>query len=608
MPGLVGIISKRSPEEQEENLVTMIECMLHEPFYTSGKYVNSQLGLFAGWVCHEGSFSDCMPVINEDRDLILIFSGENFTDRELLNQLKMKGHEFDYSNASYLIHLYEEEGDNFIHHLNGWFNGILVDIKKRKVKLFIDRYGMQRIYYYESKDAFYFSSEAKSLLRIRPELRRIDERSLGEYFACGCVLGNKTLFSNVLLLPGGSLWTFPNGGNVKKYFYFEPRDWENQPVLESKQFYSKLKKVITKILPRYFNSQDRIGMSLTGGLDTRMILACRENPPDSLPCYTFAGTYRDSFDVRISRKVAAACNQQHHLIQLGRDFLSDFQHLAEKVVYITDGSASVGGAAELYANRLARGISPVRMTGNYGSEVLRSVSNLKASSSCESFLHSDFVRYVRNAIGSFSYISNGHRLTFVAFKQAPWYGYGTLAIEQSQLTPRTPFMDNDLVKLVYRASEKDTESDEISLRLIADCNPALEKIITDRGIVGGKPNYLISKFASLYYEFLFKAEYCYNYGMPQWLARLDHSLAPLHLERLFLGHHKFHHFRVWFRDDLSNYVKEILLDTRTANRPFLNKKFLEEMVNRHTKGDRNYTTWIDSILTIELIYRLLLEK
>jgi asparagine synthase (glutamine-hydrolysing) len=169
-------------------------------------------------------------------------------------------------------------------------------------------------------------------------------------------------------------------------------------------------------------------------------------------------------------------------------------------------------------------------------------------------------------------------------------------------------MDNDLVKLVYRASEKDTESDEISLRLIADCNPALEKIITDRGIVGGKPNYLISKFASLYYEFLFKAEYCYNYGMPQWLARLDHSLAPLHLERLFLGHHKFHHFRVWFRDDLSNYVKEILLDTRTANRPFLNKKFLEEMVNRHTKGDRNYTTWIDSILTIELIYRLLLEK
>jgi len=53
--------------------------------------------------------------------------------------------------------------------------------------LFNDRYGMHRIYYHEAKEAFYFSAEAKAILAVRPELRVMDRRSLGEFVACGCV-------------------------------------------------------------------------------------------------------------------------------------------------------------------------------------------------------------------------------------------------------------------------------------------------------------------------------------------------------------------------------------------------------------------------------------
>jgi asparagine synthase (glutamine-hydrolysing) len=38
-------------------------------------------------------------------------------------------------------------------------------------------------------------------------------------------------------------------------------------------------------------------MSLTGGLDIRMIMVCINQPPESLPCYTFGGVYRDSLDI-----------------------------------------------------------------------------------------------------------------------------------------------------------------------------------------------------------------------------------------------------------------------------------------------------------------------
>jgi len=608
MPGITGIISKMQRGRNEKDLRLMLDCMMHEPFYTSGTYISEQVGLYAGWVCHKGLFSDCMPVFNEKKDMLLLFSGENFADKEVTAQLKKQGHEFDSFNASYLVHLYEEEGeDRFFQQLNGWFSGILVDLRKAKVILFNDRYGMGRVYYYEDKDAFFFSSEAKSLLKVSPKLREINMKSLGEFFTCGTVLQNKTLFSNVFLLPGGSAWTFRNGNNVKKDYYFKPVIWENQPVLGKEIFYEKLKETFQKILPRYFNSRNRIAMSLTGGLDTRMIMACMDHSSGELPCYTYGGMYRDCFDVRIARKVAAACRQTHQVLQINKEFLTDFPFYAEKTIYITDGCLDTCGSHEVYLSRLAGEIAPIRMTGNYGSEVLRSVNYIKATLPHEELFQPDFNRYAQEAVKTFAETNIEDRLSYSVFKLVPRHLYGRLASAQSQLTLRTPYMDNDLVSLMYQAPADIRTTKEVSLRLIADGNPALHRIMTDRG-VGGNSNYFFSKGARLYYEFLFKAEYQFNEGMPDWLAKFNSAFAFLNLEKLFLGRHKIEHYRVWFRNELSDYVQEMLLDNLTTSRPYLNKKFIEKMVKDHINGTRNYTNEINKILTAELIHRLLIEQ
>jgi asparagine synthase (glutamine-hydrolysing) len=96
--------------------------------------------------------------------------------------------------------------------------------------------------------------------------------------------------------------------------------------------------------------------------------------------------------------------------------------------------------------------------------------------------------------------------------------------------------------------------------------------------------------------------------MPQWLARIDHTLAPLRLERLFLGRHKFAHYRVWYRDSLSDYVRETLLDSRSLSRPYLERARVKTIVDGHLSGTRNYTTEINKLLTLELIHRLLLDS
>lgn len=56
---------------------------------------------------------------------------------------------------------------------------------------------------------------------------------------------------------------------------------------------------------------------------------------------------------------------------------------------------------------------------------------------------------------------------------------------------------------------------------------------------------------------------------PQWLAHIDYLLSSVHPERLFLCRHKFYYFRVWYRDALAHYVRQMLLDRRTLSRPYL---------------------------------------
>jgi len=126
--------------------------------------------------------------------------------------------------------------------------------------------------------------------------------------------------------------------------------------------------------------------------------------------------------------------------------------------------------------------------------------------------------------------------------------------------------------------------------------------------LNGNSGHLSAAASRSFLEFTFKAEYAYDYGMPQWLARADHLFSRFHLDRLFLGRHKFYHFRVWYRDALAKYVREMLLDARTLSRPYLDRSGLETMVRGHLKGDRNYTAEIHKVLTLELLHRLFLDS
>ena len=605
MPGIVGLISRMPPARAKAELLQMLEALPREDFYQTGTWIDESLGVYVGWTVQKNSFSDGMPLRNERGDVCLVFSGDEYPDPETLRRLKQQGHSFDPEGSSYLVHFYEED-PNFPANLNGMFHGLLVDKTRGTATLFNDRAGMHRVCYHESNEAFYFGAEAKAILAARPELRTADAKSLGEFVAFSCILQNRTIFKDIQVMPAGSAWVFRNGSLDRKGLYFRASEWENQDPVDSEEYYVQLRDAFSKNLPRYFGGHERIGVTLTGGLDTRVIVALHQSAAGSTPCYTFGSQYHDCQDVKLGRKVAELTQQSHQVIEIGDQFLSRFPHYAERTVYLTEGGVDVYRASDLYFSEKARQIAPVKIVGSYGSEIVRHAVMFKPTEPLQGLFRPEFLSDVHSAGDTYAEVRREHPVTFAAFLQSPWYHHGVLALEQSQLTVRSPFMDNDFVRTVFRAPKSSDMTADVRLRLIRDGNSILSQLRSDRG-VGGNGGQLSAAALRGFLEFTFKAEYAYDYGMPQWVAQIDHMFAPLHLERLFLGRHKFSHYRVWYRDALSSYVREMLLDPRTLSRPFFERRALEAMVKGHLKGNRNYTTSIHKALTLELLHRLFLD-
>ena len=67
--------------------------------------------------------------------------------------------------------------------------------------------------------------------------------------------------------------------------------------MEWAAFYANFEETFCAVLPRYFSDGEQTAMSLTGGLDSRMIMACLKKRPGEVPCYTFGGMGRETYNV-----------------------------------------------------------------------------------------------------------------------------------------------------------------------------------------------------------------------------------------------------------------------------------------------------------------------
>jgi asparagine synthase (glutamine-hydrolysing) len=584
----------------------MTEAMRHEKHYSGGQHAIPELGLYVGWMGHKGAFGDCMPLVSRQQDVVLFFQGENYLDDETRARLNRSGAGVDDSNTRYLLDLYAEYGEEFFLRLNGWFSGVVADLRKKNITLFNDRYGMGRIYFYEGKDEFIFGSEAKSLLKVRPELRAIEPSALAEHLRYNCVLNNRSLFKNVSTLPHAAAWEFEGSVVPRKRSYFNFGEWEQQPRLSAAEFFPKFADTLSRVFPAYGRSSSKVAFSLTAGLDTRAIMAALKEQNRGMPCYTFGGPWRELYDISTARKLTQIFGQPFDTIKADGRFLKGFPDYARRAVHVSDGTHDVFGAHDIYFNEIARETALVRLTGKFGSEVVR-IRNLVPSMTYPAGVIRPEIGAMVEGLPHFAQVSRDlHPLTRVVTQEIPWAEFGRVAVEQSQVVLRSPYMDNELVKLMYQAPVSTRGEGDLQEQYVKERSPELATIPTNLGRFAGGGR-LANKLHYGPLWALFKVEYIYLYATPHWMTRIDRALEGLRLERFFAGRQKWEGYRIWLKTDFADFVRQTLLDPGAGYADFFERSAIEKMVMRHTAGTHNYLNEINRALSVELICSSLLR-
>jgi asparagine synthase (glutamine-hydrolysing) len=240
-----------------------------------------------------------MPMCNEDRTVWITYNGEIYNFAELRRELQSKGHRFaSNTDTEVVIHLYEQEGEDCVHHLNGMFAFAICDLRSGKPELFIarDHFGVKPFYYAQLGRKFAFASEAKALLHV-PEIEaEIDLESLHQYLTFLWVPDPKTMFRGIYKLPAGHCATFRDGElKIRQYWDLSfPRADADFPRSEA-DLADEVRTRFQHSVEQQMISDVPVGAFLSAGLDSSSIVAMMRratNQPVRTYTITFPHKYR----------------------------------------------------------------------------------------------------------------------------------------------------------------------------------------------------------------------------------------------------------------------------------------------------------------------------
>ncbi|MBK8267702.1 MAG: asparagine synthase (glutamine-hydrolyzing) [Planctomycetes bacterium] len=228
------------------------------------------------------------PMSNEDGTVWITFNGEIYNFVEIREGLIARGHVFrGQSDTEVLVHLYEEEGPELVHRLNGIFAFAIWDVKRRQLVLARDHVGIKPLYYWENAGRIFFASEIKALLRVPGMPRELNAAALNDYLTFLWVPGEQTLLKGIQKIEPGHRMIWREGRIVenKRWFVlpYEPDESQSEAY-----WIEHVRETFLRTTRRQMVSDVPLGAFLSGGADSSSIVACMRKsfPEREIRCYT----------------------------------------------------------------------------------------------------------------------------------------------------------------------------------------------------------------------------------------------------------------------------------------------------------------------------------
>ncbi len=370
MCGIAGAIARSAGniDERAARLDRMCRVITHRGPDEQGTAIEGRAALGMRRLSIIDLATGQQPIYNTDRTKLIVFNGEIYNYRELKKDLESRGFKFrTNSDTETIIHAYDAFGADCVKRLDGMFAFAIWDIAEQRLFMARDRVGKKPLFYtVTSNGEFVFGSELKVLLEHGGVAREIDHGAMDSYLTFGYVPEELCIFKGVHKLEPGHFLTFHNGEvRTERYWDF---DYAAEQLTSTEgeiagELLDKLRDAVTARLI----SEVPLGAFLSGGVDSSAVVGLMSQVMDQ-PVKTFSiGFNEDSFDeLKYARLAARHFKTDHHEFILTPDFVD----VIDDLVWHFDEPFADSSALPTYmVSKLAREHVTVVLSGDGGDEL-----------------------------------------------------------------------------------------------------------------------------------------------------------------------------------------------------------------------------------------------
>lgn len=626
MCGITGIFNTNLKPCAISEIKQMANTIAHRGPDGEGYFVHENIALgHKRLAILDVSDKGLQPMSSKNGEWIITFNGCIYNFIELKLELRSLGHSFvSETDTEVIVEGLAAFGTDFIKRLNGMFAIGAFHKPSKQLYLCRDRFGVKPLYYYFKDGVLLFASEIKAILANPNFKNQLNHYALNEYFTFQNQFTYTTLFKDVHMLPAAN--TVCINKDSKEilhnawwdYDFTEPDD-----KMTFEDAVSETKRLFQQAVSRQMLADVPVGSYLSGGMDSGSITAIASSHVDRLCTFTCGFDMSQvtgveaNYDERRDAELMANYFKTEHYEQIMN--AGDLRWSLPKVVNHLEDLRVGMSYPNYYISRLASKFVKVCLQGTGGDElyggypwryyrVFKSINqkdffdqyynfwqrlvpdNQKAelfTSDVLSKVDLDEPRRIFERVFTFNsklkYDTPEQHIANSLYFEIKTFLPGLLIVGDklsmaNGLEERFPFLDNDLVAFSQKIPIKH-KLGKLDLMKRIDENEFRDKRNLYNEHDDGKT--VLRKAMS---DFL--PEKIIN-RKKQGFSAPDES---------------------WYRGENAEYVKDLLLNSKTISTEFINKSYIEKIINEHINHKINHRLLIWSLMNFEMWCRQFLLK
>jgi asparagine synthase (glutamine-hydrolysing) len=312
------------------NIEAMTSTLIHRGPDDEGYYIAGPLGFGFRRLSIIDLAGGHQPMSDQQESVWVIFNGEIYNFLELRHELEGYGHVFrTKSDTEVIVHGYKQWGDEVLNRLNGMFGLAIWDAQERRLVLARDPFGIKLLYYRIDTDRLYFGSEMRAIRATMADRAEVDPTSLNLFLRYRYTPSPYTILKGVRKLAPGTKLVIQNGScQLTRWYRFRPVPFA--PAKSPKEAREELLALYQQAVRRQLISDVPVGLLLSGGVDSGLLLALMNLKGSSWPTYTvgYGSSFSDD-ELADAAETARTLASKHTAVTITR---SMFEETLPKIV------------------------------------------------------------------------------------------------------------------------------------------------------------------------------------------------------------------------------------------------------------------------------------